>query len=138
MIMTVVARNWITAIKAGATYFGIVFLFGFMLGAIRVMVVSPHLGQTLGVLLETPVILTISWVTCRWCIDRFRLSTVLSTRLLTGMVAFGLLQCGELGVAVVAFGRTIDNYFEGFRSTPGVIGLLAQVIFALFPLYRPR
>jgi hypothetical protein len=30
-----------------------------------------------------------------------------------GMVAFGLLQCGELGVAVVAFGRTIHNYNLG-------------------------
>jgi hypothetical protein len=50
MTMTVVDSNWITAIKAGATYSAIVFLFGFMLGAIRVTIVSPHLGQTLGVL----------------------------------------------------------------------------------------
>jgi len=86
----------LSTIKAGATYFAVVFLFAFVFGTIRVLIVAPHVGETTGVLLETPVILAISWVICRWCVNRFRVASGNGTRLLMGVVAFGLLSATEL------------------------------------------
>jgi hypothetical protein len=59
-----------TASKAGALYALIVFLIGFILGTIRVLIIVPRLGETAAVLLETPLILAASWFFCRWCVDR--------------------------------------------------------------------
>jgi hypothetical protein len=59
-----------TASKAGALYALTVFLIGFILGTIRVLIIVPRLGETAAVLLETPLILAASWFFCRWCVDR--------------------------------------------------------------------
>ena len=56
----------VSAIKAGGVYFVAVFLFGFVLGTARTLIVLPRVGETVGVVLEAPVILAISWVTCVW------------------------------------------------------------------------
>jgi hypothetical protein len=49
---------------AGALYALLVFLIGFILGTIRVLLIAPRLGETIAVLLETPVILGASF---GWC-----------------------------------------------------------------------
>ena len=124
------------AIKAGVAYFGAVFLVGFMLGAIRVFGLVPRLGEILSVLLETPVILTVSWFVSGWTIQEFRVSSAASRRLLMGVVAFALLMLAEMGVSVFAFGRPIEDHLAAYRSSPGLIGLVAQIAFALFPLMQ--
>jgi hypothetical protein len=51
----------IIAIRAGALYAFIVFLIGFIFGTIRVLWLTPRLGETAAVVLEIPVMLTASW-----------------------------------------------------------------------------
>jgi len=58
------------ATKAGALYAIIVFLIGFIFGTIRVLLLDPHLGETIAVIIEAPMILAASWFVCRWCVDR--------------------------------------------------------------------
>jgi hypothetical protein len=53
-----------------------------------------------------------------------------------GAVAFSLLEGTELGVSVFTFDQTIADYLAGYWSTPGVIGLVAQVAFAFIPLLQ--
>jgi hypothetical protein len=53
------------ATGADAVYAIIAFLIGFILGAIRVLLVAPRLGGTLAVIIETPIMLTTSWFVCR-------------------------------------------------------------------------
>jgi hypothetical protein len=47
-----------------------------------------------------------------------------------------LLLVGELGVSIFAFGRSWEDTFTAFRSPPVLVGLSAQVLFALLPLFQ--
>jgi hypothetical protein len=58
------------ATKAGALYAIIVFVIGFILGTIRVLLVAPRLGETTAVIIEAPIMLAASWFVCRWCVGR--------------------------------------------------------------------
>jgi hypothetical protein len=53
-----------------------------------------------------------------------------------GAVAFALLMAAELAVSVLLFGRSPSDFVAGYRTTPGVIGLAAQLAFGLLPLLR--
>ena len=123
-------------IKAGLAYFGAVFVVGSALGAVRVLVLVPRLGETASVLLEVPVILVVSWRLSGWTTQEFRVSSAVSRRLLMGVVAFALLMLAEMGVSVFAFGRSIEDHFAAYRSSQGVIGLIAQIAFAFIPLMQ--
>jgi hypothetical protein len=125
------------SIVAGAAYFLIVFLLGFGLGTIRVLLVAPRLGETTAVLLEIPLMLAASWVSCGWCLRRFEIATKTEARAVMGGVAFALLMAAELAVSVLLFGRSPNGFVGGYRTTPGAIGLAAQVAFGLMPLVRP-
>jgi len=48
------------AVEAGVIYALIVFLCGFALGALRVLLIVPRIGETAAVSLEAPLILTAS------------------------------------------------------------------------------
>ena len=123
-----------TALTAGVTYALLVFVVGFCLGAIRIALLVPRLGETIAVLVEMPIMLLASWWLCRRCIDHFRLNASLAARALMGSVALVTLQAEEIGIAVAAFGHSPIEYWLGLGSLPGMIGLAAQVAFAGFPL----
>jgi hypothetical protein len=123
-------------IKAGATYFVVVFLVAFMLGIIRVLVLAPRLGEVVSVSTEAPLILAVSWFASRWATAKFSLTNEVSSRLAMGAVAFALLMIVELAVSTLAFGKPIEDYFTAFWSPQGAIGLGTQLIFALVPLMQ--
>ena len=74
--------------EAGAFYAVIVFLIGFILGTIRVLLLVPRLGEMTAVIVEAPIILAASWFVCRWCVDRLNVRRTVPFRLLMGFVAF--------------------------------------------------
>jgi hypothetical protein len=122
------------ALKAGAAYFAVVYLIGFLLGTIRVLLLAPRLGDTAAVLFESPIILAASWVVSHWSADTFVVRAKAAPRLVMGGSAFVLLIVGELAVSILAFGRSWEETAATYRSLPGLVGLLGQVAFALFPL----
>jgi hypothetical protein len=73
------------ATKARALYAIIVFLIGFILGAIRVLLVAPRLGETLAVIIEAPIMLSASWFVSRWCVDRLDVAATVPARSLMGL-----------------------------------------------------
>ena len=129
-------RDIVAAVRAGAVYFVIVFVLGFVLGTVRVVWVVPQLGEASAVSLEAPIILAFSWAVSRWCVSYFQVQENLAARLLMGLVAFVLLMSAELGVSVIAFGRSVADHFAGYRSFPGAIGGSAQLIFAFLPVIQ--
>jgi len=124
----------VTAVlKAGTTYFAIVFAVGFVLGTVRVLLLLPFVGEAAAVFLEIPIILVASWIAARWTINRFDVPGEVAARLMMGAFAFALLILGELAVSSLSFGRPLQDTLVAYRSLPGAAGLFAQVIFALLP-----
>jgi hypothetical protein len=123
------------ATKAGALYAIIVFVIGFILGTIRVLLVVPRLGETTAVIIEAPIMLAASWFVCRWCVDRLNVRRTVTTRSLMGLIAFLVLMSAEIGLGAV-LGRSLLNQLAAYKSHPGAIGLGAQMIFAMFPVIQ--
>lgn len=122
------------AILAGLAYFSVVFAAGFALGAMRVLALAPRLGESTAVLVELPIILAVSWVTCRWLIARFMVPKMLTDRLVMGGLAFAVLLGAEIGVSVLGFGRTLSVHLQQYQQLSALIGLAGQVLFASFPI----
>ncbi|MDX2307634.1 MAG: hypothetical protein NW216_05290 [Hyphomicrobium sp.] len=122
------------AALSGILYFSLVFGAGFILGTIRVLFLAPVLGAMAATLLEIPIILAVSWVACRWIIQRFHVPPSAVDRVVMGAVAFACLMVAEFGLAIVAFGRTLVDHLATYQTASGLAGLVAQVIFATLPV----
>jgi hypothetical protein len=121
-------------IAAGVTYFGIVFAVGFLLGALRVLLLEPFLGDWGALLLEIPVMLALSWKTCQWSLEKLHVPPRVTSRAAMGTIAFLLLMAAELAISVVGFQRSVAEHVAMFQHAPTIVGLMAQVLFSLFPL----
>jgi hypothetical protein len=108
----------------------------FALGILRTTAVAPRLGELAGVMLETPVVLVVSWLVSAWCVTRFRVAVALPPRLAMGAVAFALLMGAEFSLSAVLFGRSPGDQLAAFLTPPGALGLAAQVGFAFMPLLQ--
>jgi hypothetical protein len=128
----------VAALEAGLAYVAIVFAVGFALGAIRVLVLVPGLGEVGGVLVELPIMLAVSWLVCGRLLARFAVPGAWRDRLTMGGIALTLLMAAELAVSILAFDRTVAEHLGTYRSGHAALGLAAQIAFAAFPLVRLR
>jgi hypothetical protein len=119
--------------QAGCVYFLVVFAAGFLIGALRVFLIVPAVGETVAVLFELPVMLAIAWFACRRTVARFAVPAVLRLRLAMGGLAFALLMLAEVGLSVLGLQRTLAEHFQAYLAAPALLGLAGQVAFALFP-----
>lgn len=123
-------------LRAGVTYFAIVYVVGFLLGTVRVLLLTPRIGEVGAVLLETPIMLGASWFASRWSTTNFALSAAPGPRLAMGGLAFALLVTAEITVSILAFGRSWTDLLDVYRSEAALIGSVAQVAFALLPVVQ--
>lgn len=124
------------ALGAGVLYFAIVFIAGFVLGAVRVQAIAPSVGEATAVLLELPFMLIVSVFACRGCVRLTGLSNALGARAMMGATGFVLLMMAEAALAVLAAGLPLGLYLRGYLSVAGLAGLAGQVVFALIPLLQ--
>lgn len=125
-------------LKAAVVYFAVVFGIAFLLGVVRVLVVAPRVGPLAAVMIETPLVLIVSWIAARECVARFRIPPTARDRLTLGLVAFALLMAVELALSVLAFGLTPAEHFAAWATPAGALGLSAQMVFALIPWVQTR
>jgi len=126
------------AAAAGAAYFLILFSAGFMLGALRVLVIAPRLGDVLAVLLELPLMLAASWLVCLSLIRRMAVAADLVSRLLMGLTGFVLLMLAEIALGLFGFGRSLGMQLAALSQPAGLIGLAGQIAFGAIPLLQAR
>jgi hypothetical protein len=100
--------------------------------------VSPLAGELVGVLLEAPILLAIAWSACGWVAERLDVSQHFLDRLVTGGVALVLLVCAEAVAAMLASGHSLDEFSNRHGQSAVLLGLLAQLAFAVFPLLHHR
>jgi hypothetical protein len=124
------------ASKAGALYALIVFMIGCTFGTVRMLLIAPHVGGTAATILETPIMLGASWLVCRWCVDRLDVSRRVGPRSLMGVVAFVVLMAEEFALGRLVFGRSMSQQLAAYGAAPGTIGLVAQIVFATFPVMQ--
>jgi hypothetical protein len=129
-------HRWIQTAKAACVYALTVFAIGFVLGAARVLVAVPHVGQTAAVLLESPLMLAASWKLSRWCATRYGLSHDREGARRMGAIALFVLLIAELATAVLCLHINLSQYVAGVLTMPGVIGLAGQICFACFPFLQ--
>lgn len=126
------------ALTAAAVYFAVVFSFAFLAGVLRTLLLAPRTGETAAVLMETPLVLLVSWLAAVWSIRRWAVPAAVRARLAMGLVAFALLMAVETALAGLLFGRPLAQQIAAFATPAGAIGLLAQVAFGLIPLAVSR
>ena len=127
-------RAMIPAAGAGFVYFVIVFAAGFVLGTLRILMVTPILGEAAAVLIELPIMLAISWFACAWLVRSYSVMPNVRDRALMGTVALVLLMTAELALSGLGFGRSPVAFALSLISLPGLLGLGGQLAFATFPL----
>jgi hypothetical protein len=126
-----------TAIKAGISYWALVFALGFLLGTVRTVWLAPQLGdQTLAVLIELPLMLLGSWYVAQLLVEAFAVDDQ-GQRVATGLLAFILLLGSEAAVGYLLLSRPLAEWFAGLWVLPGVLGLFGQLLFACIPALLP-
>ena len=118
---------------AGAAYFAVVFACAFAVGTVRVLIITPRVGEVAALLLEAPIIIALSWLVCGWSVRRFTVPTDAADRVSMGVVAFALLMAAEAGLAVLVFGQSLAAHFAAYTRFAGALGLSAQLVFAAMP-----
>jgi len=121
------------AVRAGILYALALFAIGFALALIRIPILAPRIGETAGVLVELPIMLLAAWRISRALVQREALPH--NGRLLMGAVYFPLLLLLELLLGL-ALGGTATAILAGWFAMPGLLGLAAQVLTALFPRFH--
>ena len=120
--------------RAAVVYFAFVFVAGFLIGTIRVFLIVPLWGELRAVLVETPIMLAVSWLVCGSITRRYDVRGR-QAGLAIGAGAFALLAA-ELGLSLLVFGRAPLDFLRAFGTAAGSVGLAGQVAFALMPLLR--
>ncbi len=125
-------------VKSGFLYFLGIFALGFVLGTIRTLVLVPRIGALYGVLLEIPIMLTVSWFFSIRLISRCSIPKDLKSLLFFGEWGFFLLIITETLFAVYIFGQSWSEYLDGLQTLPGLLGLTAQFIFGIIPVFHHK
>jgi len=124
-------------LKAGATYFGIVFGIGFILGFVRVLWIVPQFGVRTAELAEMPFMFIAIIFTARWLVQHFDLQGLFE-RLKVGFIALILLLTLEFSVVLWLQGLTINDYFAKRDPVSSTVYFVMLLIFALMPIFMKR
>jgi hypothetical protein len=125
-------------LRAGGSYFALVFGAGFLLGAIRVPLLVPRLGERVAELLEMPVMLAVIVASAGFVVRRFALPPARSVRLAVGLLALGLMLGAETLLVLVVQQRPLAEYIVARDPVSGGAYGLMLVLLALLPLRRAR
>lgn len=119
-------------IKAGFAYWALIFALGFMLGALRVLVLEGALSSLAATLLELPLMLGASWLVARWLVRRFVIADG-NSALVMGAIAFLLLMASELVLTAAMQDNSPQQWLARMSTSAGAIGLGGQILFAMMP-----
>jgi hypothetical protein len=125
------------AVALGAAcYFGLVFGVGVVLGAVRVPLLVPRLGERLAELAEMPFMFVTMFWAAGIVVRRFTPRVRSAGWIALGVLALGMLLGAELLVAVVLADRDLVGYVSGRDPVSGGVYLAMLGVFAAMPWLR--
>jgi hypothetical protein len=132
------AQVWLRTVRAGATYFALVFVAGLVLGSIRVPYLVPRFGERIAELTEMPFMFVVILFAARFIVRRFALVTTTSVRFSVGIIALCLLVSAELLLAVVLQSRSLGEYIASRDPISGGVYLAMLLFYTIIPLIIAR
>ena len=126
------------ALTCATAYFVMLFSLGLVLGTIRVLVIAPMFGTLGAVVAEIPVMLIAAVFACRWAVRRWRAPSSLAIRFAMVGWFLALLALFETVLGTALFGRTISEQWAMLTTPTGLVGVSAQLIAGLLPLFVGR
>ena len=94
----------------------------------------PELGQLAAVVLELPIVLTVSWYVSAFSTRRAGIpGNLFLQRIIMGVLSFVLLMNMELVVSVVVFKQPAAAFVSSLSTPHGLLGLAGQAMFGTFP-----
>lgn len=124
--------------KAGVLYFTIVFATGFVLGTIRTLLIAPRLGARTAELMESPLMLAISFLAARWIVRQMPLPFLVRQRMGMGAIALVLLLATEFSFVLWLRGMSLREYFATLDPVAGPVYYVSLLLFALAPILVER
>lgn len=124
---------------ASLEYFARVFLFAFFMGATRVVILEPMMGEAYAVIAEVPFVLGISWRACRKTISRYDFPEAIGGRIVMGFLSFVILIIAELLLAIYGADITLQAFLDKqFYSNKlhHRIGMIGQILYGCFPFFQ--
>jgi hypothetical protein len=120
-------------LKAGAVYFALVFGTGFVLGAIRTLLVVPRLGVRTAELLEMPFLLAAIVLAAGWISRRMVDEGGSSTRVTAGVLALTLTLAAEVIMGIAVRGLSFVEVFTKHDPVSGTVYYAMLGVFAGMP-----
>ena len=123
------------ALIAGTVYFLALFALGFVVGALRAMFVAPRFGQLAATGAEAPIMCAAAFFVCRWVIRHGQVPRTSAIRWVMALWFLALLFLFETLLGATLFARTLAEQWAALATPAGLVGLSAQIIAALLPVF---
>jgi hypothetical protein len=120
-------------LKAGLVYFALVFGTGFLLGALRVTLLVPRLGERAAELLEMPLMLVVVFFAARFIVRRFALTPTWRSSAATGAIGLALVFAAEISLSLVLQKQSLADYLASRDPVSGAVFLVMLGVFAVMP-----
>lgn len=121
--------------RIAASYFGIVFAAGFVLGVARIAWVEPLLGARSAELIELPFMVAASYLTARYLLSRTDHRLTPRQGGLVGLLALAILLAVELTAVLAVRGISLSEYLATRDPVSGVAYLVSLILFSLMPVF---
>lgn len=115
------------------TYFVLVFLSGFMLGVVRVLLLVPQLGERYAELVEMPLMMVVIYFSARLIVYRFPALPSLSGYLIIGLIAMALLLLIEFTFVLSLREISLADYLASRDAVSGTAYALSLGVYLVMP-----
>lgn len=122
--------------RAALRYFALVFAAGFALGALRVPLLVPRLGERWAELLEMPLMACAICFAARHVVHRERLAP--GAALAAGLIAVALMLLAEALLVTLLRGLDLRDYVASRDPVSGLVYLAMLGVYALLPALLAR
>ncbi len=123
-------------IKAGFVYFAIVLGSGFILGAFRVPIVVPRIGERWAELAEMPIMAAVIFFAAGYILRRFPQIRSPARSLSSGVLALLLTVAAEVGLATLLQKQTLGDFISSRDKISGAAYIVLLLVFAVMPRLR--